>query len=60
MNIRIDPLDDNGKFDHETYEREDYQDLKEAVLRYLSWEGFEKPGEYFITLINQNWHVHIK
>lgn len=61
MNIRIDPVNETGAFDNDTYSREDYDDLKSLVLKYLKIEGFtEQTGTYQISLLDCHWAVHIK
>ena len=61
MKIRIDPVDENGAFDNDIYSREDYEEIKKSITRYLTLEGFtETTGEYFISLLDQSWHVYIK
>ena len=61
MSVRIDPVHADGTFDNDTYSREDYVDLKDAISRYLIIEGFsEVPGHYLISLLDQYWAVYIK
>jgi hypothetical protein len=44
---RIDPLDENGKFDFDFYGKSDYKNKKEYIIKYLEVEGFfEKEGTY--------------
>jgi hypothetical protein len=44
---RIDPIDENGKFDFDYYSRKDYSDKKRSIIKYLEEEGFfEVEGTY--------------
>lgn len=47
LKYRIDPIDENGKFDFNYYARVDYSDKKKYIVRYLEHEGFfEVEGTY--------------
>jgi hypothetical protein len=53
--VRIDPLTEEGAFDTDTFNREDYYTLTDVLKRYLKAEGFNNsPGEYHITLPQNN------
>jgi hypothetical protein len=44
---RIDPIDENGKFDFDFYSRKDYSEKRNCILKYLKEEGFfEVEGTY--------------
>ncbi len=44
---RIDPINENGKFDFDFYSRSDYKNKREIIVSYLKEEGFlETPGTY--------------
>lgn len=61
MSIRIDPLTKSGVFDHELYASEEYNQIRDVVLNYLTAEGFNtEPGEYTVVIQDQYWFVTVK
>jgi hypothetical protein len=52
MSYRIDPLNEQGKFDHEFYESEEYKDHVSKLKQYLSLEGFDNSAKTFTIRFN--------
>ena len=61
MNIRIDPLTEDGAFDHEFYSSKEYTKIRNVVLHYLCAEGFDKEvGEHTVVIRDQCWYITVK
>lgn len=60
MNIRLDPVNEQGIFDNELYMCEDYEYIYKAALKYISLEGFnEEVGVYNISIYGQSWVLRV-
>ena len=60
MNIRLDPVNEQGIFDNELYMSRDYEYIYNSALRYITLEGFnEEVGVYNISIYNQLWVLRV-
>lgn len=58
--IRIDPLDDEGKFDTEFFGSKQYNGFRARVEWYVIQEGFNlEANTYILCLFNRYWQVQI-
>lgn len=59
-NIRLDPLKENGTFDTDFYESEDFKYEAAVVEKYIIQEGFsDEKRQFSIRLLNREWWVSI-
>ena len=42
MNIRLDPVNEQGIFDNDLYMSKEYEYIYKAALKYISLEGFDE------------------
>ena len=60
MNIRLDPVNEQGIFDNDLYMSKDYEYIYKAALKYISLEGFdEEIGVYNISIYGQQWVLRV-
>ena len=60
MNIKLDPINEQGTFDNDLYTQNDYTDIYNHVMNYIKLEGFnEVAGVYNLCLNNQLWVLRV-
>ena len=60
MNIRLDPVNEQGIFDNDLYMSKEYEYIYKAALKYISLEGFdEEVGVYNISIYSQQWVLRV-
>lgn len=60
MNIRLDPINEQGIFDNDLYMSKNYEYIYKSALKYISLEGFdEEVGVYNISIYNQQWVLRV-
>ena len=60
MNIRLDPVNEQGIFDNDLYMSKDYEYIYKAALRYIDLEGFsEEVGVYNLSIYGQLWVLRV-
>jgi hypothetical protein len=56
MEFRVDPVNENGIFDHDFYSSQEYTAEVEVLRKYLKLEGFDvKEGEFNISFNKRTW-----
>ncbi len=57
--FKIDPIDDEGRFDAKFFAQDDYQSYRECLERYLISEGFDVIEQKVIVLLMDHaWLVY--